>query len=154
MYHLQSLKIPTVWILVLLLAQVPMPWVHRHCDLKESELTPHLASYHENMLELELGGGWHIHWLCRATPTSGEGFQQQDCPDHVVLDKGQQMCLERVISIEWLRRVEHCGQHATANLGDLIDLGPLASANSRRQSRRSSTRDSLDTRVLFCVFLI
>lgn len=153
-YSIKSTKTPTVWLLVLSLAQLPVPWVHRHCDLKASELTPHLANYHKHLPELELGSGWHLHWLGRSTPTNGEGLQQQSPRDEVALDESQKVCVKEDAEVEWLSRINSRGQHATADLAGDISAGKPASAGYLRQFRGHLAQVVPDTCALFCVLLI
>ncbi len=133
---------------------MPVPWVHRHTDLKLAEIESHIAAYHEMMPELELSGGWHIHFLCRSGSPTKSGLTTPESQDDTNLDKSNQTYLENNSRVRWLSRVELSGQHATANLASLIEVGDPASRGFLSHAYWHEQRSAVDTCALFSVFLI
>jgi hypothetical protein len=148
-------KTPIIWMLITSLAHMPVPWVHCHSDPDCTELASHLQCYHEDAqsMEWELGGGWHIHWLCQDCSSEDDGFTA-DPPMDQPLAKCEQMIFDQATASQWLRRVKSSGQHATSNLSNTIRDGEFVPASYQRQTRWRTTRDGFDTCSLFCVLLI
>lgn len=153
-FHLRDLKKPIAWLLILSLARMPVPWVHRHRDLKPAELEQHLVAYHETMPELDLVDGWHVHFLRRSGTPGGEGLNTPKSQNEPTLQKSKQTYLENDSRVCWLGRVELRGQHATANLATLIEAGNSASQRSLSHAYWYDQHTPVDTCALFCVYLI
>lgn len=54
---------PIIWLLILTLGHVPVPWAHRHDCLAEEQLEAHLARFHAGA-NCDVLPAWHVHVSC------------------------------------------------------------------------------------------
>lgn len=103
-----------VWLLVLAIARVPVPWAHSHEVLSRGEVTSHVEAYHLGVVEWELPSGWHIHWYCYGQQHQGDGLHSQSSSADLVLAEAEDSFLDIELESRWQACVNTCGQHASA----------------------------------------
>jgi hypothetical protein len=75
-------KTAVVFLLMLVIGHVPIPWVHSHGDIEQGALANHIAAYHCRVAECDLPNCWHIHWflLGGITSPTADGWNPVPAP--------------------------------------------------------------------------
>ena len=82
------------WLLVYSLVQLPLPWLHRHCDLEASKIAEHVEVCHPEGSEWELSDNWHIHWLFTSSGNPNDGLCHRPNPEQLATPRSDQYCFE------------------------------------------------------------
>ncbi|TWU24693.1 hypothetical protein Pla144_35790 [Bythopirellula polymerisocia] len=141
---------PLLWMLIVLQTGAPLPWFHRHCDLREGEMQSHLNACHKSSQE-KASPEWHLHVLSQKFSFAEDGFNTQLPLRKVHQFPSNQISFAEEIRRMILDRVQHLGQLAIHFSGHVVDVECDLSPIDAGSTICKVVRASLVRCVIFCV---
>lgn len=80
-----------ILLMIFRLAQMPIPWLHEHDNIRAVNLSEHLIDWHAEQSEIEHPYSWHLHWI--ATNLYGPCDQRDNPLENPDNSSGSQLTL-------------------------------------------------------------